>query len=378
METIEQIAPEAIRNLVNSTGPCVTLVLSQNPVEVKEVLQSIRSELKNRGVDPESLLAPVLEEIRNSGGQNGSRHPVAIFRSPDVLLSLEAQPEVKQIARVGENFDLRTILSVTETLKRFFILALSQKRTRILECTRRSIHELPFPEGFPSSLDESKETKPPDHMLDNRSSAGPSVGTMKGVMFGTSSDREAKDEYLLHFMMDLDKAVNIALKGREEPLVVVGVEHEIALYRRVNTYKALVEGGVHGSPDGLEMKDLLQRASELIDQRPGLEIATLLADLDKKIGSGHASVQMQEVIAAAYQGRVFHFFFQEDAHYSGIFDAVRQRVKHTEDPLDQPVDLIESAALQTLAHSGEVHMLPASAMPNGVPVCALLRYPLPS
>ena len=74
-------------------------------------------------------------------------------------------------------------------------------------------------------------------------------------MFGTSSDREDKDEHMLHFFLGIDKAVQTALKESRNSLVPVGVEQELALYRRVNTYADLVEPGVHGAPDGLEGRD---------------------------------------------------------------------------------------------------------------------------
>jgi len=51
------------------------------------------------------------------------------------------------------------------------------------------------------------------------------------------------------------------------------------------------------------------------------------------------------------------------------------RVKHTDDPLDSPADLIDLAVEQTILHGGEAKILRASAMPNGVPICALMRYP---
>ena len=54
---------------------------------------------------------------------------------------------------------------------------------------------------------------------------------------------------------------------------------------------------------------------------------------------------------------------------------MRQRVKHTSDPLDSPVDLIEEAAYQTILQGGEAKIVAGAAMPNGVPVCALFRYP---
>jgi hypothetical protein len=158
-------------------------------------------------------------------------------------------------------------------------------------------------------------------------------------------------------------------------VVPVGVEHELALFGRVNTYTALVEPGIHGAPDGLDDREIRRRAIELIEERerqPGREVP---ADFDKRVGTGHASIHIHEIVAAAWEGRVSHLFFQEDARYMGSFDSVRLRVKRTDDPLDSPEDLVESAAYQTIRHGGEARILEGSAMPNGAPVCALFRYP---
>jgi hypothetical protein len=64
-----------------------------------------------------------------------------------------------------------------------------------------------LPAGTPLSLSEAMQTRQPDHVLDNKSSAGPSVGSMKGVMFGTATDRDTKDEHLLHYFREIDRAI---------------------------------------------------------------------------------------------------------------------------------------------------------------------------
>lgn len=281
---------------------------------------------------------------------------------------------VKPIVSTGDRFDIRTLLAIANTQTSFYILALSQNRTRLLKCTERSSEEVPLP-GVTVNLNEAMQTRQPDHVLDNRSSAGPSMGSGGGVMFGTSTDADNKDEYLLHFFMEIDRAVGEVLKGSSDPLIPAGVEHEIALYRRVNSYAHLAEPGIHGAPDGLEGGEMHRRALAFLREymaQPGNEVP---ADFDKKVGTGHASAHIADIVDAAYQGRVSHLYLQESATYIGAYDGVRQRVKHTLDPLDSPEDLIDGAARETILHGGIARMVPASAMPNGVPVCALYRYP---
>jgi hypothetical protein len=381
MNPRELLRSETIRELANA-GPCITIVLTGDEAgdistELKNAINKVRKELTDRGIEPEQLLAPVETSFRDVRGETKRRGAIAILRSPTVIEVFRAANLTQPLARVDEYFNLRTLLCLANAHKLFYILALSQNRSRMLRCTDSSSEEVPFPKGVTVSLTDFLHIRQPDHVLDNRASAGPSVGAGGAVLFGTSTDAEAKDEYLLHFFVELDKATNTVLKGSSEPLVPVGVEHEIALYRRVNTYKHLVEPGVHGAPDGLEGGEMHRRALELLENQEKSFGTQIPADFDKRVGTGHASTRIPEIIVGAWEGRISHLFFQESAHYTGVFDPVRQRVKHTDDPLDSPVDLIEAAAYQTILHAGDVQMLPGSAMPNGVPVCALCRYPAP-
>jgi hypothetical protein len=362
------IGSESIRDLLSTAGPCITIVSSE--AKLADAIDSVRKLLRERGEKSEALLAPVIKAEQDLAADGKGRRAVAILRAPDSIRVLPVGPEVKEIVKVNDRFDVRTLLAISATETAFHILALSQKRTRILECTQHSCREISFPAGFPESLADSKQTDQPDHDLDNRSSAGPDVGGMKGVMFGTTTDHEKKDQYLLHFFSSVNKAVHVALKDHAGPLVVVAVESELALYRRVNSYPNLTEPGVHGSPDGMDGGEVHRRALELLQSRPAPATVEALGDFDKKVGTGHASTHIQDIVAAAFDGRVSHLFFQENAKYEGTFDFMRQRVKHSD-----PDDLIEEAAYQTIVHGGQARILPGSAIPNGAAVCAVFRYP---
>jgi hypothetical protein len=374
----EQATNESIRELTNATGPCITLALAgdeagDTAIELKEAIIALRKELQDREVAFEELVAPIAAAVAGRPGDTKTRGGIVIFRSPSVM-KVYRGVSVKPLLKVNDRFDLRTLLSVRAAQKNFYILALSQNRTRILKCTQDGYEEIPFPAGFADNLADFMQTRKPDHTLDNRVSGGPSMGG-GAVMFGTSSDREDKDEHMLHFFNGLDRAVNTALKGSTDPLIPVGVEHELALYRRVNTYAGLLEPGVHGAPDGFEGGELHKRALAALEERASEKDSEAPADFDKRVGTGHASTHVADIVTAAFEGRVSHLFFQSTVQYSGTYDPVRQRIKHTEDPTDSPIDLIEAAAFQTIRQGGVAKILPASAMPNGVPVCALFRYP---
>jgi hypothetical protein len=366
----------AVRELLRSPGPCITVVLEgseagDTAIELKNAIAAIRGELQKQGADSEALLRPIAEAGAEARFVK-ARGSIVILRSPAVMEVHRAR-NLRSLVRVARHFDVRTLVALEAAHKSFSVLGLSQKRTRILKCTEDTFPEVPFPPGFPSNLADAMQTSQPDHVLDNRMTAGPSIGTGT-VMFGTTTDREAKDEYLLHFFRDVDNAVNALMRGSGEPLVAAGVEHEIALYRRVNTYPELLEAGVQGAPDGMGSGELHRRALELLnarEQEPGRAVP---ADFDRRVSFGLASTHIQEIVPAAFAGRVLQFFFQANAKYAGVYDAARQMVKRPEDTFETPVDLIELAAYQTILQGGEARILAAKAMPEGAAVCALFRY----
>lgn len=369
------VTADTIRELMETSGPCLTVVGKPGP-ELANALNALRRTNRPLGPAVEQLIDQALSDShRAPGPASATAGQIAIFRSASKSFIWRVPDNVKPVAAVGERFHLRSVVAAACAQQPFYILALSQNRSRLLECTQHSAQEVPLPEGTPLSLTDSRQTRKPDHTLDNRNTAGPSVGHMKGVLSGSGTEKEDKEEQILHFFSELDKAVAAALRDSGAPLVIAGVEHELATYKRVNTYPKLVEPGVHGAPDGLEGGEMHRRALEQLRAHAHDPIVQALRDFDKKAGTGHASTHIQEIVAAAYEGRVAFLYAQPDASYMGIYDTVRQRVKHGADALDGAADLVDAAAEETIRHGGEVRVLDAGAMPNGVPVCAIFRYP---
>jgi hypothetical protein len=138
----------------------------------------------------------------------------------------------------------------------------------------------------------------------------------------------------------------------QPPLVVVGIEHEVAMFLRLTSYPACVQPGVHGLPDRVGNDNMYKKALELVRSVNTGTTHHELENFDKKIGTGHASMEPQAILAAASEGRVAHLFLRE---------------------IGGP-DTFETLVLQTLSHGGDVKVLPETNMPAGAPVCAVFRY----
>lgn len=90
-------------------------------------------------------------------------------------------------------------------------------------------------------------------------------------------------------------------------------------------------------------------------------------------GDGRAATGMEEVVRAAYQGRVETLLLADDETVWGRFDEEADEVATGQVFAETGQDLIEAVAVQTLRHGGNAYVLPEAEMPQGAAV-AILRY----
>jgi len=370
------IGDDLLRKLAEASGPCITIVLPQaqlrgSPARRDRTFKRVRKAVRELKLDPEPLLASIEETAPEA--KSGS---LLVFQSPNLLEWVSTASQVPEKIAVADRFEIRPWLPLKDWDREFYILAISLKHPRLLRCTGLAAEEVELPAETPDSLSDAMQTRPPDHSLDNMSTGGPSTGSMKGVRFGTSTLAEVKDEYVLHFFLQLDRGVRAVLKQSEAPLVLAGVEHELALYRRINTYAHVVEPGVSGSPERLG-PELHKRALGVIRGQLPEPLQKDLDGFDKLVGTGHASTRVQEIVKAAHDGRISHLLLRPDAEYEGKFDEVRRKVKRQPGLIDPLHDLLNDAAAETFRHGGTVSAVPADKMPNGAPVAAIYRYAVP-
>jgi hypothetical protein len=293
-----------------------------------------------------------------------------LFRSPDLLRYFLIDRRVPEVESVEDRFQVRPLLSALVREQRFHLLCLSRRHIRLLHCTQHRAEEASLRGIVPQDMQVWLNTRQPDHVLDNRAAAGPSVGSMKGVTFGTSTDREREDEYLSHFFKEVDKGVNTLLRDDKARLLLAGVESEVAIYRWVSTYPRLFDKAVIGSPEGLVNSELHKRAMDVVMQSYSEPLEEALMDFEKYRDTNRVSSDAHAVIQAAWEGRVAELFFLESAELRGAWNEETHEIQ-TGDPRE---DLLNAAALETVRHGGRAFALDEKDMPRPREVVAVLRF----
>jgi hypothetical protein len=369
-----------LKPMLESDGPCVSIYIGlstapnqqgakANSLLWRESIDGLRSQIDKWGVEGRELLESVsdwdalTEDLELRGKSMG------VFRSKDISRIVFLQEETANRAEIGPEFYIRPLLPELTKNKLFYILALSQNNVRMLRCTLTSSEELPLGVGTTTSFDAYQDSVKPDHDQVNRTSAGPGSGSSKGAVGTTNTERETKDQYLLHFFKQINTGVNEVLRGKTEPVVLAGVDYELSLYKRVNSYPHLSEESVHGAPNGLKAGEMHARAIEALAKDYENRLDQVLAEYNHRVGGG-ASNRLKDVVTAAHDGRVLTLIVSDSLTPTGAFDeATNQAIGGKGDQ-----DLANDAAVQTILHAGNVFVAPNSKMPNSSPVAATFRY----
>jgi hypothetical protein len=384
-QTLAAIAkPLNIRELKDFaaiSGPALTAYL---PSDVPGGMNRRLSARLRKLAEQEELAAPLRERAEEIEAEGLQGPALAIFSSRETFRHywLPRRFEEQAIYK-GGNFHIRPVLDLLEGEQKFYILNVAQKDVRLLRCTEHSSEEVDF--NVPRSLVDFLGMDQPDHNMRNNSqsgadsghsNSGPSTagGTQRNVAFTTSTDKEDKDEYLLHYFAALDKAAQECLRNEPgAPLVPAGVEYELALFRRVSAYPNLCAEGVQGAANGLKGGEMHARALQALEVSRESRVNDILAQHEKQAG-GLADASVSEIVKAAYDGRIAHLIIGRTAQAFGNFDEATHRVREHRQPITGDEDLLNAAAVQAILHAGDVFVVPDEKVPNGRPAAAVMRY----
>ncbi|HLK19555.1 MAG TPA: hypothetical protein VKT81_11380 [Bryobacteraceae bacterium] len=379
---LESVQLEKLQELILHTGPCVTLLLPPyRPGErgkpgaalLKSDIQEVKQRLVERKI-PDSVITNLLEPLQQlvedpemSGGSHWGR---VVYRSPDVLRQFAITGSEEPCVKVGGYFHIRPILTELHLPPVFFLLRLSKRDVEVFRCAGLRAAPVQLPRGIPATLEEALAFKQPDHDLENRSSAGPSSGSMHGVRFGTGSGKETQHAYLADFYKSVGRGLHELLGASGAPVVLAGVDEDTALYRAINRAPSLLAATISGSTTGPVEKTILAQAYSIVRSDCIDRAIRILRESKERLAPTRYASDPHKILRAAVEGRIAHLYIDEAARLSGIFEGTKRagRWNWGEE------DLLNVAAVETILHSGKAFSIPAGRIPDGSAIAAELRF----
>ncbi|WP_445664012.1 baeRF7 domain-containing protein [Fodinibius sp. AD559] len=347
--------------------------VQQDPIRLKNLLTQAVEQLKDRevrGKEIDELLDEARKLLDNPQFWRHNDKGLALFISDEDFEYYRIPHAFKERVMVDDHFLITPLVPMITLEGTFCILALSQKKMRLLKCTRASVEEVELEEA-PKSLEEFLKYDVNETNLQHHAGQGANA---QAIFHGQGGSRDTNTEEIINYLKTVENEVTSILRKRNDPLILGGVNEAIAEYRKVNSYSRLLDQTVSGNPDPKSNEEIKDEGWKVIKSyflKGMYEDIERFGDLS---GSEKQSDNLSQIVEAAYYGKVESLFVPIGEHSWGWFDMERDTVHHSAEPQNGEHDLINMAAIKTLTQSGNVYALDKEDMPNGSSIAAIFRY----
>jgi len=384
-EDLQQLAAHAEERCVSIYLPTTPIgrESQQGPILLKNLIRQAEEKLgeaeeDNGGTPARKVMEPALALLADEDFWQHQSEGLAVFASPGIFRCYRLPLRFDELVVASERFHLKPLLPLFTGNGNFFVLALSQNKIRLIQCTRDTFQEVEL-KGMPVSMEEALPYDDPERQLQYHTSAGSSGGpgkrsaTFHGHGVGTDDEKTNISRYF----RVVNRGLHNLLQEYNAPLVLAGVEYMHPLYREVNDYPHLLEEGIEGSPDRWNAEELHKQAWKIVEPLFARAQQEAMERYKQFAGSknGRALNDLKKIIRAALRGQVETLFVVANLQKWGRFDHESNSIQlHEEAPQPDDEDLLDLAAVQTILNRGTVHVLQAEELPDTSPIAAILRY----
>jgi hypothetical protein len=363
-------------------GPCVSVFMpmhrsgpetQQDLIRFKNLIREAEERLITQGIPaPEAreLLESAQKLLQGDLFHQHQSDGFAMFLSPEVFRTYLLPFVFKELVIVTDRFHIRPLLPLLSGDGRYYILALSQNKVRLLQGTHYSVNEVSLAD-VPKNLAETLRDDDSWKGLRMRSGTAGRQGTFSSVTHGSEVDSK---ENIKRYFRRIDKGLHELVRDERVPLVLAGVDYLHPIYKEVNSYPHLMDEGIAGNPERLNAEKLHELTWTIV--KPYFQKAQQEAVSRYKecASSGQASNRIRKIIPAAYHGRIELLFVVPDFQQWGTFDPSTDEIHlHKKEKIGDE-DLLGFTATQTLLTGGTVYVVEPGIMPDTGSLAAVFRY----
>jgi hypothetical protein len=370
--------------LLKGRPPCVSFYLpthrggdEADPIRWKNLVVRAEVGLAARGLRAPAarqLLGPARYLFADPAFWKTTSDGLAYFLCPDGMRSYRLPAPFAEEVVVADRFHVTPLLPLLSGDGRYYVLALSQKRVRLLQGTALGLHEVDLA-GLPTGLAQALRLHDRDEPLLFHTHPSLGLGRWGAIFSGQGVGIDTHKDDLLLYFRQIDRGLHQALRDEHAPLVLASVEYLWPIYREANTYAHLLDRGVPGNPDFLSAKELHEKAWAVVEpafEEAEAQAAALYARL---AGTGRTANDVAEVVRAAYEGQVAVLFVAKGRRRPGRFDPAGGTVEVHEVAAPGDEDLLNFAAIHALLHAGLVYLTEPGRVPGGGPLAAIRWLP---
>lgn len=215
-------------------------------------------------------------------------------------------------AVIAARYDLADIIKTLSHLKKYWILLLARKPSRLFVLEGDIIQEIIEPEadawnitrdGFPFEYTKPEERY--GHAL-------------------AQGDKDAayQEEHRKHFFHKVDQLFHKFANQHPFPTIVIGDREDLSYFMETSHHRGLVVGQVYGSYSQATADSLKARVAPAIKQHEESEAQELFAQFLDAVGKSKHAMGIEWVQRVAHEGRVHKVLIEEDFQRPEIDDII--------------------------------------------------------
>ena len=319
------------------------------------------------GTDPERSAAAMASAHDTVAGLDFAQHRepgLALFLAPGLahVLPLPKAPPAEAVV-VGRHFHIKPLLPVlAHSRLRFNILALSASNARLFSASAYAWEDLPL-DALPPEVEATAIA-----MEDAAHAAGTPA----------AAPEELRHSLVVEQLRTMAYAVRKQLADDPAPLVLVAEPQAAGHFRKLAAphLHQLQAEELHTNPFAMTGAELHARVAAMMAPALDTELSRALEQIEARLGTAepNVAIRLEEILAAAHQGRVDTVVVAEDETLWGHFDPATGKLTTHGTQGRHEEDLVNEAAVATLRTGGRAFAVPQAQMPRRSPAAALLRF----
>ena len=366
-------------------GWCVSLFMPthrggegtrEDPIRFQNLLRLAEERLVEKGmrtVDAKSLLGPARSLEGYSPFWRHLNDGLAMYLAQGVFRYYALPIPLAEQLVVAEHFYIKPLLPLLSGDGRFYVLALSQNQVRLLQGTRYSVGEVDL-EGAPGSIAELLGDKRREKQLQFHTRGSGGSGKRPAMFFGHGEGEEQTKQDILRYFRQIAAELRTLLRSEQAPLVLAGVDYLLPIYRNANSYPYILDGNIPGNPENLNAQQLHERAWKIVEPYFQETQRKVRARFEELKSTKRISTNIEEIIPAAYHGRVEHLFVALGVQCWGTYDFHTNQVSIRDEAPSGSEDLLQFACNHSLLNGGSVYAVEKAQVPGGGSLAAIFRY----
>lgn len=383
--------PDRLKELIKPRQePCISIYIpthnewsekEQDRIRFKNQLQNIAAQLKEKGYDsPEidELLNEANELYKNEDFWKHTSSGLAMFISNEETLFYRVPITFNEYSKVSYRYYIKPLLPLVSQDGRYFIIALDLNETKLYHGSKFSISEIELSKDTPTSLDDAMILDDPEKSIQFHTGAGGPKGDRHAVFHGqgTGADDKLEKKQILRFFQMLNKGVMEILAGENVPLLIIGVEYLIPIYRDANSYSHLFKDAIDIDPQTLSPKELHKRSWGKVESHFKKSEEEALNEYGNKVKENLATDELDKVIKGSVNQRIDKLFVNLEKQTWGRYDQKNDQLILDPEPTTENEDLQDFTIFNTIENKGIVYTLENDRMPNGKSMAAVFRFPV--